>query len=324
MNELLEQSKPNIFKAPELTKPIGVYDRTPWNAPSGSELANAYTSPSAYKRIQGQREESKPVVNYQKPIDENSPTDGMDALLGLYTSPEEERRKRESSVQRQRIMAVADALRHIGNIYNTSNYAPSQQLNNPVLEERNRYMQEKQLRDANNLKFMSYQQAKANQEARMRQLEFQMQKDARDYELRRRESDARADLNEARIQRQNTLMQLDEARLKGQISKNEYQDLVNKYYPEQAQRKVEEIESRIAKNSRTGGGGGRRGGGSGKQNKKVTSEYEPDVLDSKGKVVKKGKRTTYTEYGNYHPSGIKKTGINWGAKKKSAGIKNWQ
>ena len=108
-------------------------------------------------------------VGYVNP---NSETAGIDALL--YTSPEQEERLRKASVQRQRIYAIGDALRHIGNIYNTVNGAPSQKFNSPVEEERRRYLQEKAIRDQNNYKYMTYQQAKAAQEAKQKQFETQL------------------------------------------------------------------------------------------------------------------------------------------------------
>lgn len=88
-----------------------------------------------------------------------------------YTSPQEEEKMRKASVANQRIMAVADALRHIGNIANTVGYAPSQQFNSPVEMERQRYQQAKALRDRANQTYISYQQAKEQQEAKQRQWE---------------------------------------------------------------------------------------------------------------------------------------------------------
>lgn len=102
-------------------------------------------------------------------IDPNSDTAGMDALSSMVTTPQEEERMRKASVANRRIMAVADALRHIGNIYNTVNYAPAQQFNNPVVEEQQRYEKGKALRDAANVKYYTYQQAKAAQDAKARQ-----------------------------------------------------------------------------------------------------------------------------------------------------------
>ena len=92
-------------------------------------------------------------------------------LASLLTTPEQEARNLRASRSRQRILALGDALRHIGNIYNTTQGAPAQQFNDPVTAERTRYQQDKLLRDANNLKYFNYQQAKQAQDAKQRQWE---------------------------------------------------------------------------------------------------------------------------------------------------------
>ena len=107
----------------------------------------------------------------------NNPNAGADYLASLLTTPAREEELRKQSVQRQRIMAVGDALRHIGNLYFATQGAPSQKFNNPAEEERKRYLQEKALRDANNYKYMTYQQAKAAQDAKIAQAE-------REYKLK--------------------------------------------------------------------------------------------------------------------------------------------
>ena len=109
----------------------------------------------------------------QPTIDPNSETSGMDALSQMYTSPQEEERLRKASMANRRILAIGDALRHVGNIVNTVNYAPSQQFNSPVVEEQSRYEKGKALRDAANLRYYSYQQAKAAQDAKQKQWEQQ-------------------------------------------------------------------------------------------------------------------------------------------------------
>lgn len=195
-------------------------------------------------------------------------TEDLAAAMG-YTSPEEEARLRKASVSNQRLLAVADALRHIGNIAHTVNYAPSQQFNQPWREAKSEYERGMALRNAANSRYLSYQQQKAAQDAKMRQLErdfqYKQAKDAADYQLKKNES-------EARQQRQAALAELDKARLEGQLDKNTYQRLVNKYYPETAQTKIQEIESRIAKNNRTGGG---KSGGDGSRRRNGTgAKYE--------------------------------------------------
>lgn len=118
-----------------------------------------------------QRQEAKPQAQPQVTIDPNDPASGMNAIASLYTSPEQEEKMRKSSVANQRILAVADALRHMGNIYHTVKYSPSQQFNSPVAEEQQRYERGKAVRDAANMRYYSYQQAKAAQDAKQRQWE---------------------------------------------------------------------------------------------------------------------------------------------------------
>lgn len=125
-------------------------------------------------------------------IDANDPASGMNALTSMLTTPGEEARLQRSSMANRRIMAVADALRHIGNIYNTVNYAPSQQFNNPVQDEQNRYERGKAVRDAANLRYYTYQQAKAAQDAKQRQWEA-------DYALKVADAARRAGYTEAQI-----------------------------------------------------------------------------------------------------------------------------
>lgn len=97
---------------------------------------------------------------------------GMEQLLaGMYTSKAEEEKLRRSSVANRRLLAIGDALRHIGNIYNTVNYAPSQTFNNPVGEEKQRYESGKALRDAANVRYMTYLQNRAALDAKNRQWE---------------------------------------------------------------------------------------------------------------------------------------------------------
>jgi hypothetical protein len=116
---------------------------------------------------------TSPLVSNTKPQNTYGQITSMDDLARAmnYTTPEEEDRLRKASVANQRIMAIGDALRHIGNIANTVNYAPSQQFNNPVQEEHQRYLQGKALRDAANRQYLAYQQQKAAQDAKQRQWE---------------------------------------------------------------------------------------------------------------------------------------------------------
>lgn len=169
-----------MFKTPQLTKPVQAYDPTVSvednmagkGAPSAQNIVAAQKTPQAQlQRAQAQQAAPATQPVPRQTIDPQSATAGMEALLPQYTTPEEEERLRRSSMARRRIMAVGDALRHIGNIYHTINYAPSQQFNSPVQEEEQRYLRDKALRDKDNRFILSYQQQKAIQDAKQRQWE---------------------------------------------------------------------------------------------------------------------------------------------------------
>ena len=157
----------NIFLRPQKTAAEQMMDAAKVNDTLEEKMA---------KYNAGLVSQRKQTNENTRPIDPNSETDGLREIL--YTSPQQEEEMRKASVQRQRIMAVGDALRQIGNIYHTVQGAPSQQLNMPSLEERQRYLQEKAIRDNNNMRYMTYQQAKAAQDAKIKQWEQQYQLNA--------------------------------------------------------------------------------------------------------------------------------------------------
>jgi len=176
----------SLLKPKESTPPVSVMDSSGYKGvPSGSDIASAYSTPTAKLQIRKDTPSSVPAYN---PND-----DAAEYLTSLMTSPDEERRLRESSMNRRKVLAVGDALRHIGNIYNASRYAPSQQFSSPVKEEEARYDKERAVRDSRNMKVLSYQQARARQEELARQF-AERQKAANDrqiamfaeYEARRR------------------------------------------------------------------------------------------------------------------------------------------
>ena len=124
----------------------------------------------------------------------------MNALAKMmgYTTPVEEQRLQKASMANRRIMAVADALRQIGNIYNTSRYAPAQKFNSPVMEEQARYEQGKALRDRANQTYLTYQQAKAKQDREAAQYEAEAKRKAEELLLKK-------GYNEAQIRGAETL-----------------------------------------------------------------------------------------------------------------------
>lgn len=168
----------NLFAPPKLKKPVEVYDTSKTvqenmeggGRPSPQNIIDAYKTPTAQQQL------GQPVKQTDQQVDGDSryitSTEELAKAMG-YTSPKEEERLRKASVMNQRILAVGDALRHIANIANTVKGAPSQQFNNPVAEEQARYERGKAMRDKANQTYLSYQQQKAAQDAKMRQLEAQ-------------------------------------------------------------------------------------------------------------------------------------------------------
>ena len=70
---------------------------------------------------------------------------------GMRDGETEEDYDRRMTTNRERLLALGDAMRHIGNIVNTGKGAPSQQFNDPISQEEGRYQQrkaERQRKDA--------------------------------------------------------------------------------------------------------------------------------------------------------------------------------
>lgn len=229
-------------------------------------------------------------TNTTRAINPNSDTDGMDAIMrSMYTSPEEEMRMRKSSLANRRIMAVADALRHIGNIYHTVNYAPSQKFNSPVPEEEQRYNQGKALRDAANMRFFNYQQAKAAQDAKQRQweAEFGMKNELTAAQIKSIEDKA------AEMIRHNTSLE-EINRWKAEQSAR-YQEQ-NQKERERTNRVREGImgmnaqTNRMRANHYINGGGG---SGRGMSDYEVTEVYDIDPVTGKKKGTTKRRKTIY-------------------------------
>ena len=96
-------------------------------------------------------------------------------LTNTFSDPDEEDRLRRQTRNRMAIMAVGDAIRQMGNIYHTTQYAPSQKFNNPVENEYGRYYTQKRLRDADAYKKYTMQLQRDKLAAEQAQREFQNQ-----------------------------------------------------------------------------------------------------------------------------------------------------
>ena len=202
---------------------------------------------------------------YSQPRPQITNMDELASAMG-YTSPEEEARLRKASVNNQRILAVADALRHIGNIANTVNYAPAQRFNQPWAEEQARYEHGKAQRDRANQVLFSYERQKADQERAERKLDAQIKKQEKDAERAERWNQARID----RIYAQNAKTE-EEAKFyqtRARLQEEGWPlEKANKEAQIQLKKAQTELTNlRIANGGsapRKSSGGGRRGGGSG-------------------------------------------------------------
>ena len=254
--------------------PGQVVGETPEQFAQGKQNYNLFRQGQTVAVPQQQTQQPQPVVQQtpqkvvtkpQPTIDPNSPTSGMDAVIAnMYTSPEQEEKMRKASVANQRILALGDALRHIGNIYHTVNYAPSQQFNKPWEEEQTRYEKGKAVRDAANARYLSYQQAKAAQDAKQKQWEAQFAytaaKDAANAQALKDYRDATLKANEERWKTQlDYRAQNDEANRKQRQKQYDRQNALRA-----RGLSIQATNSRNAENYRqwkmkNGGGGGKGG-----------------------------------------------------------------
>lgn len=193
-------------------------------------------------------------------IDASDPSSGMNAINAMYTSPEQEEKMRKASVNNQRILAIGDALRHIGNIYHTVNYSPSQQFNSPVAEEQQRYEKGKAVRDAANMRYYTYQQAKAAQDAKQKQWEYE-------YGLKMADAARKAGFTEAQIKNMQERLAQQKAYQEGSLNLRKEQVEAQKKHNEEMERQgrsrlsIQQAEniSRNAKREWEMNGGGGKG-----------------------------------------------------------------
>lgn len=125
--------------------------------------------------------------------DATAPDGGIYSWMGrTFTTPQQEQQYRKQSRARMGIMAVADALRHLGNIYHTTQYAPSQQFNKPVEQEYAMYKANKAERDKDNYAIYQQQLQQAKWEADQAYKQATLGWRAKDYAIKERAAD-RAD-----------------------------------------------------------------------------------------------------------------------------------
>ena len=179
-------------------------------------------------------------------------TEQLAAAMG-YTSPQEEERLRKASVTNQRILAIGDALRHIGNIANTVRYAPSQQFNSPVTDEIARYERGKALRDRANAALLTYQQQKERQDALQRRWENELE-----YKRQKADEDRKATekYRDRVLKGREAALKYNKERDDKNLAFKKEQD---KWRREQGQQRIDISASRASNSGsrRSGSGGGR-------------------------------------------------------------------
>lgn len=138
-------SEPKWDKAPKTTAPSVA--NTPANNEAPKAEGVATNKPAGYD-LSPEEQKAMDAINaaandYKPGNDEAQSV--MDYLNAKNKSDEDKHRKRNESMKK--VLLLADALRHIGNIVNTSKGAPAQIFNSPVEEQEKRYQTEKAGRD---------------------------------------------------------------------------------------------------------------------------------------------------------------------------------
>lgn len=117
---------------------------TGWN-PDGSARYDALS-----QALSGYKHDFTPQQEFKK--DDTKRDGGFFSWLrglapklrpGMRDGETEEDYDRRMTTNRERLLALGDAMRHIGNIVNTGKGAPSQQFNDPISQEEGRYQQRK-------------------------------------------------------------------------------------------------------------------------------------------------------------------------------------
>lgn len=216
-------------------------------------------------------------------INANDPHSGMNALNSLV---DEEEQLRRGSVTNQRILALGDALRQIGNIYHTVNGAPSQQFNNPVQEERQRYQQEKAIRDNDRYKQMAAKQSAAMSELKRKQFENEEAYRKESIAIRKSEHDRLVKQAQETERKNKELEAIKRRQIDLEYEKNTKKISIEEYRAESDRLKARAAMIRANKYQ--------PGGASGVGNYETITEttHEPEVTDPITGEVKKWKSKT--------------------------------
>lgn len=103
-------------------------------------FAQKQTIPVASFTPQKQDASPTPSISTYTPLDTNPTQSVFDYLLA---PSEEEKKLSKNNESKKRLLLLSDALRHLGNIYNTTRGATPQQFNSPVMEQEQLYQRKR-------------------------------------------------------------------------------------------------------------------------------------------------------------------------------------
>lgn len=103
-------------------------------------FAQKQTIPVASFTPQKQDISPTPSISTYTPLDTNPTQSVFDYLLA---PSEEEKKLSKNNESKKRLLLLSDALRHLGNIYNTTRGATPQQFNSPVMEQEQLYQRKR-------------------------------------------------------------------------------------------------------------------------------------------------------------------------------------
>lgn len=232
-----------------------------------------------------------------------------------YTTPEQEAQYKRQSMSRMGIMALGDALRHLGNIYHTTKYAPSQQFNAPVQQEYAMYKAGKAERDKDNYAIQQQKLAQAKWDADQAYKAAQLGWKERDYKLKQDAAERAIAKDKQNQENWEKNFEANQAKIKHDQERQAKVDEFNQWAKKQdlglkAQRNAI---AQYSATHRSRGGGGSRGGGSGRG---TTDGYH--ISGRYGHLGRK-KELSAREVENAYEYGLRK---GWISKEDDAKVRN--
>ena len=167
--------------------------------------ANFFASP---KPAQQSSVSPSQVTQPQQPAYTNNTGDPTQSVLNFLSRPSvDEIKSNRENESKKRLILLADALRHIGNIYNTTQGATPQQFNSPLLEQENRYQQERQRQQSQRSMALNQALAVAKQRADESYKNSTLALNAAELQYKQEEAARQAKWQRDKYGRSNSLMQ---------------------------------------------------------------------------------------------------------------------